>query len=279
MFQKLQINMNKNTLTVGIPFHIKSNPKYFELAIKSVIDQTISPNEVHLIQDGNINDSLLEVINKYKNEHPELIKLLVLPKKGLPYALNQSIKRTKTEFYARMDSDDISIKNRFEIQIEFFKKNKNLEILGTWAYEFENDYSNNSKLYINKTPIKKKEIENYVHYRNPLVHPSIMFRMSVFDKIGYYNEKMYTDQDLEFWGRALKSKINISNIQTPLIFLRIENRLIRRSQISAIKRQILIRYSYNTSSFKLNVLKLVSIILRVLPIKIRDWCYRNLRRF
>ena len=88
---------------------------------------------------------------------------------------------------------------------------------------------------------------------------------------------MLTDQDLELWGRALKNNIIISNIQIPLVYLRTKNRLLRRSKLSAIKRQVLIRYSYNTSSFKLNVLKLASIMLRLLPLKIREWSYKYLR--
>jgi len=269
--------IKKNSITVGIPFYKKTNVEYFDIAIQSIINQTVSVDNIHLIQDGEVDELLTKIVTKYEKEYAN-IKLIVLPKKGLPHALNQSIKMSDTEYYARMDADDISVKNRFESQINFFQKNIDLEILGTWAYEFDNDYKNES-LYINKTPIESDEIERYAHYRNPLVHPSVMFKISVFDKIGYYNEKMYTDQDLELWGRALKNKINISNIQKPLIFLRTENRLIRRSQFSAIRRQILIRYSYNTSSFRLNVLKLASIIIRILPIRIRDWCYKNLRSF
>ena len=269
------MNIKKNSITVGIPFYSKTNVKYFDIAIRSIINQTFPADYIHLIQDGEVGSVLTQIVKKYEKEYAN-IKLIKLPKKGLPYALNQSIKQSETEYYARMDADDISVKNRFESQINFFKKNIDLDILGTWAYEFESNHSNES-LYINKTPLESDEIERYVHYRNPLVHPSVMFKISVFDKIGYYNEKMYTDQDLELWGRALKNKINISNINKPLLYLRTEGRLIRRSQFSAIKRQIKIRYSYNTCSFKLNVLKLAAIILRILPNSISDWCYRNLR--
>ena len=269
------MSIKKNTITAGIPFYKKTNAEYFDNAIKSIINQTVSADNIHLIQDGEVNELLTKIVTKYEKEYSN-IKLIVLPKKGLPYALNQSIKQSDTEYYARMDADDIAVKNRFESQINYFQKNTDLEILGSWAYEFENDYKNES-LYINKTPIENDQIERYIHYRNPLVHPSVMFKITVFDKIGYYNEKMYTDQDLELWGRALKNKINISNIDEPLLYLRIEGRLIRRSQFSAIKRQIKIRYSYNTCSFKLNVLKLAAIILRVLPNSISNWCYQNLR--
>ena len=270
------MNIKKNSITVGIPFYKKTNAKYFDIAIQSIIHQTFSADSIHLIQDGEVDSLLKQLVKKYEKEYAN-IKVIILPKKGLPYALNQSIKQSETEYYARMDADDISVKNRFESQINFFQKNIDLDILGTWAYEFETDH-NNKSLYINKTPIESDKIERYVHYRNPLVHPSVMFKISVFDKIGYYNEKMYTDQDLELWVRALKNKINISNINKPLLYLRTEGRLIRRSQFSAIKRQMQIRYSYNTCSFKLNVLKLASIIIRVMPIFVRKWSYRYLRK-
>ena len=112
---------------------------------------------------------------------------------------------------------------------------------------------------------------------NPLVHPTVVFRVSVFDKIGLYDEKFYTDQDLELWSRALKNKVGISNIQKPLLYFRIEGRQKRRSKFSAIKRQIIARYSYNTLSMKLNILKIASILFRLLPEKIRLWGYKNIR--
>jgi len=268
--------INYSSITIGVPFYSKSNPKHFDLAINSIIYQTLLPNKIHLIQDGPINQDLNNIIEKYISKYKDWIKLIVLPKKGLPYALNQSIKITKTKYYARMDADDICLNNRLETQFNYLEKNKKVEILGSWAYEFEK-YHNKKNLYINKVPNNIDKMKEYFHYRNPLVHSSVIFRVKVFKKIGLYNETMYTDQDLELWSRALKHNIDISNIQEPLIYFRTMGRLKKRSQFSAIKRQIKIRYSYNTSSFKLNILKLGSIMLRVMPIKVIEWSYKNLR--
>ena len=266
----------KNEITVGIPFYNEVDINHLGLCIESIINQSIKPKIIHLIQDGKISSLLKEKIDYYIDKYPDLFLLLELPKKGLPYALNQSIKITKTMYYARMDADDIAISDRFEIQVKYLEENLDIDILGSWAYEFDENYHDKS-LYVNETPNNYEKIKEYVHYRNPLIHPSIIFRMSVFNKLGYYNEKMITDQDLELWGRALSYDIGITNIQKPLIFLRIQNRLLRRSKLSAIKRQISIRYSFKTLSIKLNVLKLMSIILRFMPYSISKWAYKNLR--
>ena len=228
-----------NNITVGIPFYNKSNPEHLDLAIKSILNQTLQPKKIHLIQDGEVPNSIKILINKYLKQFPDIFDLLELPKRGLPYALNKSIQLCRTEYYARMDSDDISDQNRFKVQLDYLNKNSEIQILGSWAYEFEYN-RNKEKLHINKTPKDKIRIKEYFHYRNPLIHPSVIFRVNVFKKIGLYNESMYTDQDLELWSRALKHGINISNIEKPLIFFRTEGRLKKRSKLSAIKRQILI---------------------------------------
>ncbi|OUW11133.1 MAG: hypothetical protein CBD26_03010 [Candidatus Pelagibacter sp. TMED166] len=269
--------MNDYSFTVGIPFYIKSNPHQFKEAIDSVLNQTLLPKKIHLIQDGPINNSIKRVLDQYKSHKSNLFILLKLKKCGLPRALNESIKSCNTKFYARMDADDICFPDRFEKQISYFKNHLNTEILGTWAYEFENELTIN-RMFLNRTPLNKIDIKNIIHYRNPLIHSSVMFKVDSIVKVGMYNEYMYTDQDLELWNRCINDNIVISNIQEPLIYLRVIDRLKRRSKWSAIKRQIIIRYSHNTSSLKLNFLKLASIVIRIMPFFIRKWAYKNLRK-
>ena len=263
-------------ITVGIPFYSKSKPGYLMESINSILNQSMKADKIHLIQDGPISNELKEVVNNYKKQHPNLFKIIILNKKGLPHALNKSIYKTNTKYYARMDSDDIAFKTRLEEQVLYLEKNADIDILGSWAKEFDKKIDEKED-FINKRPSNQYEIEEYFHYMNPLVHPTVIFRVSVFDKIGFYNEKFYTDQDLELWGRALKNRVNISNIQKPLLYFRIEGRQKRRSKLSAIKRQIIARYSYNTLSIKLNILKIAAILFRLLPERIRIWGYDNIR--
>ena len=265
-----------NLLTLGIPFYKNSNPTHLSEAILSILNQSLLPEKIHLIQDGDVCSELDSIVNKYKQDFPDLIKIIALPKKGLPYALNQSIIDCDTKYYARMDSDDISFKDRIKKQVDFLEENNDIDILGAWAIEFENDYET-EKGFINKRPNDKTKIQEYFHYMNPLIHSTVVFRKNIFDKIGFYNENFITDQDLELWSRALKSDLQIYNIQEPLIYFRVKGRLQRRSQMMAIKRQIIARYSYNTFSFKLNLLKVSAIIFRLLPRYFKEWGYKNLR--
>ena len=272
----LKRNNQNNLITVGIPFYLNTNPIYMEKSLLSIINQSLVPNQIHLIQDGDIPDDLASIIKSYKDKYPNLIKLICLPKKGLPYALNQSIFQTETKYYARMDSDDIAFSHRLEKQINYLEKNIDIDILGTWSIEFE-DEENKENGLINKRPSLYNKVKDSFHYSSAFIHPTVMFRMSVFDKIGYYNERFFTAQDVELCARAFKKNIKISNLQESLLYYRTQGMQERRSDIKAIKRQIIAKYSYNTKSVRLNILKILSILFRFLPSKLRLWSYKYLR--
>lgn len=267
--------MINNSITVGIPFCNKSNLEYLRSSVNSIINQTIKIDCIHLIKDGPISNDLEELIQKYSNEHENII-ILSCPKKGLPYALNQSIKICNTEYYARMDSDDIAFPNRIDRQIDYLIKNPEIEILGAWSKEFE-DESNLEDGFVNKRPCDYSEIKKYFHYRSGFIHPTVVFRLTLFDKIGYYNESFFTAQDIELCARALKNNIKIYNLQEPLLYYRIKGVQTRRSNFNAIKKQIKAKYSYNTLSLKINLLKIASILFRFLPAYVRRLAYKKIR--
>lgn len=58
--------------SVLMSLYHKENPKYFELALKSVFEQSEEPDQVVLVIDGRIDDTLTEVVEKYKKNYPSL---------------------------------------------------------------------------------------------------------------------------------------------------------------------------------------------------------------
>tara|TARA_Y100001970_G_C14217583_1_gene850621 strand:- start:288 stop:1103 length:816 start_codon:yes stop_codon:yes gene_type:complete len=267
---------NSSDITVGIPFYRQTIPSELIDSITSILNQSCPADEIHLIQDGPVDKGLQKVVDKYKNQSN--IKLIILNKVGLPMALNTSIKMTKTRYYARMDSDDIAHPDRFKKQINFLNNNTEQQILGSWAYEFKENIENED-MFLKKMPIKNSEIKNYFHYRNPFIHSSIIFRMSLFDEVGYYNVNYLTGQDLNLWSRVLKNNIKVSNFPEPLVYFRIKNKIMikRRSSINSIWNECRSKYNYNTVSIKYNLLKICSIFFRFLPYKIKEWLYLNTR--
>lgn len=266
-----------SSLTVGIPYHSKTNPSYFREAIDSIINQTLKPTVVHLVQDGQVSEELSSLVQVYLDTYDFIEKLEIPQNRGLPYALNYSILNCKTKYYARMDDDDIAFHDRFEKQIAFLEENPEIHIIGSWAVEFDDEGETRSE-FLRKVPLHEKHIRHFFHYRSPFVHPTVMFRKKVFARLGLYNCSYTSSQDIELWARALKLNIGVANCPEPLLYYRASNIESKRSDIRSVIRIAKALFSYNTFSPYLNALKLASIIFRIMPASLKKWGYKNLRK-
>ena len=75
------------------------------------------------------------------------------------FALNEGLKVAKGDFIARMDTDDIAEPERFKQQIEFLQQNSDIDAVGCWICEIdENDSVINDKV---EYPIF---ITNYINF-------------------------------------------------------------------------------------------------------------------
>lgn len=261
-------------ITVGLPFYHKTNVKQFSAAIDSILNQSYFPDEIHLIQDGPISDELSTLVSTYLTKYPQTRHIIISKNSGLSHALNLSILLSNSKYYVRMDADDISYPNRLEKQIGFLESNPEIEILGSWATEFQIDPIH-EKGNLRKVPTCQKEIKQFFHYRNPFIHPTVVFRRKIFATIGLYNPAFQMEEDLELWSRVLKMDIRVANLPEPLLYYRFTDSINRRA--SAISFQIKARYKFNTWSIRLNFLKLLSILMRLLPISIQKKAYTHLR--
>ncbi len=112
-------------ISVLMSVYKSEKPTYLDRSLQSVWDdQTLKPDEIILVQDGPLSEELLQVIDKWQ---AKLCEVLVLIRNevniGLTKSLNKGIRVAKGEYIARMDSDDISLPNRFVMQEKFLDEN------------------------------------------------------------------------------------------------------------------------------------------------------------
>jgi glycosyltransferase involved in cell wall biosynthesis len=271
----MSVSDHNTYVTVGIPFYAGTKAEHFRLAFDSILSQSLRPYEVHLIQDGPISSELETLVTAFTSY--DCVTHLIIPQNvGLSYALNLSILHTSTPYYARMDADDVSHSTRLEKQANFLLENQAIDILGTWVLEFKHDplYEEG---FLRKLPTDLSQIRAFFHYRNPIAHPSVMFRRGVFARIGLYDLRFSGAEDLELWARALRMNIGIANLPEVLLYYRMSGVVDRHSSLDRVVRQARARYRYNTWSPKLNLLKIMALLFRLAPYPVREWGYRNLR--
>lgn len=257
----------------------KEKPEYLDMALTSIEQQTIIPKEIVLVEDGPISNLMKQVIGKHKEFFGDGFKEIISSKNnGLGAALRLGTDYVTTNWIARMDSDDISVSNRFELQLNAIKRNPNIGLIGGQVLEFKNDVSN--VVGKRNVPLKKKDIYNFVKWRSPFNHPTVFIKKDLLNKVGGYMS-FGNLEDYFLWARIINGNYEIENINNVLVYMRVSSGMYSRrgklSNLSYFYR--LRRYMYEHHLISLaerylsNILMTINIII---PNWLRAWAYRHL---
>jgi len=205
--------------SVLMSVYYKENPDYFRESINSMLGQSAKPDEIVIVKDGKLTKGLDDVLCEFNDS--EIIKIIELKEnKGLGEALSIGIKNCRNELIARMDSDDISANNRCERQLQSFKNNKELSVVGTAVSEFIDDPS--VTIAYKGVKIGDEDIKKQMKFRNAFNHPSVMFKKSDVLKAGSY-EHWFLNEDYYLWIRMMQNNFIFENIDEPLLKMRTTN--------------------------------------------------------
>lgn len=210
--------------SVLMSVYYKEKPEYLRESILSMLQQSIVPDEIVIVGDGILTDELEVVLDEFK--YNNIVKIVSLKENvGLGKALNIGLHECKNELIARMDTDDISLKNRCEKQLEIFMGNNELSVVGTAVGEFIDDPMN--VIVYKKVEVDNIKIKNMMKYRNPMSHPSVMFKKSDVLKVGNY-KCWFLNEDYYLWIRMIQEGFKFQNINEPLVRMRITNETYQR---------------------------------------------------
>lgn len=202
-------------------------PAFLNRSLQSVWDdQSLKPDKIVLVQDGPVGDELSEVLNQWRKKLGDNLCLLKNDINiGLTKSLIKGLAQITTKYVARMDSDDISCPERLKKQFVFLENNPEIAIVGCDIQEFSEKDDN---MGVRKFPRTTQEAINTIYKANPLAHPAVMIRMSMFDEGISYNPNYRTTQDLALWFDALAAGYKVANLNEVLLKFRREDGIYHR---------------------------------------------------
>ena len=149
-----------------------------------MLSQTIPPDEYVIVKDGELNQDLENVLSEYSEKY-NIFKILSLEvNSGCGPASIVGMKACTNDLVARIDSDDISLPNRCELELELFSNEDDLVVVGTDIYEFDKDPD--KIIAIKRMPYSPEEIYQFGKRRNPINHSTVMMRKSIVMQYGGY---------------------------------------------------------------------------------------------
>lgn len=264
--------------SVLMSVYVKEKPEFLLKSIESVMAQTILPNDFVIICDGPINDELNNVLDLAKKKYNCINIYRYEVNHGLSYALAYGITKTKNEIVMRMDSDDICLKERAEVQLPLMEK---YDLVGSNIVEFEGEEDN--IIGYRKVPEKYDDIYKFAKKRNPFNHPSVIYRKSVILEVGNYDPEVRQTQDYNLWVRVLLKTKRVYNVQQILVKMRsgkeMRSRRKGKMYLKYLKKtfrimldnKMITRCQYNRNIFLYRMSTLI-------PTKIKEKIYRNYLR-
>lgn len=267
--------------SVLMSLYYKEKPEYLRECFESLLKQTVQANEWVIVKDGPLTDELESVLNEYENKYPYLIHYVNFENnQGLGLALRAGVPACSNEIIARMDTDDICVSNRFEIQLQEFMNDSSLDICGSHIKEFDKNISN--ILSVRKVPLNNKEIIKYQKRRSAFNHMTVMYKKTSVINAGNYEHAPLMEDDM-LWTRMILAGCKFKNIDDYLVYARTGLDMIERRggwlYYKKYKKSRKKVYELGFASYwDYMYTIIIQLIVALLPLKIRKVIFEKLLR-
>lgn len=178
--------------------------------LNSVVAQTYKNWECIIVDDGST-DNTGEVVKSYANNDARFMYQRQ-QNKGLACARNTGLKLAKGRYIQLLDSDDILPAEKIQRHATILDSRSEIDLVFGKVFLFEKEISNLDKarqIVLDAPPSSGKGVEvlsSLIEDNMFLVHCAL-FRSSILQDVGYFDERMITCEDWNFWFRcALANK-------------------------------------------------------------------------
>ncbi|GAA6184344.1 MULTISPECIES: glycosyltransferase [Alteromonadaceae] len=210
-------NPNDTPLVSVVMACYREPVEWLGLAIDSILQQTFINIELIVVIDDPSNIKICDFLAQ-KQTNDSRLKVLKNQKNiGLPASLNKAVEQSKSQIIARMDADDISLRERLQMQFEYMQANPDVSLIGS---AIENIDECGTSLGISHFQSSSEVIQKIIPYCSVACHPTWMFKKSMFDSIGGYR-MLQGAEDYDFLYRILDAGGKITNLQQPLLQYRL----------------------------------------------------------
>ncbi|WP_298740351.1 glycosyltransferase family A protein [uncultured Chitinophaga sp.] len=167
--------------------------------VESVLRQTVKDFEIIIVNDGSRDDSLAVAQNLIEEFKDEKITLIDKPNGGASSARNAGMRKAQGSLIALLDADDEWLPDKLATQLEILNRHPDIDFLGTNRNDehFKRFFF---KKFANLTPISSR----LLLYKNFFVTPTVIFKRSILDKVGYFEESQRYSEEGNFWIRVCK---------------------------------------------------------------------------
>ncbi len=198
---------------------LRNEEKFLKAAIASIRAQSFTEWELVAVDDGSTDGTAGILASASADKR---IKVLQNSGNGLVPALNTGLSECRGSFIARMDGDDISHPERLTKQLEVFAAKPETGLVASSFRHFPRKELKIGMLAYEEWQNSLTSHENImadIFVESPFVHPGVMFRKEIVDRLGGYRDLGWAE-DYDLWLRMAGAGVLFTKTEEPLIFWR-----------------------------------------------------------
>lgn len=203
---------SENIPQVSVLMSVYNGERFLHRAVQSILDQTFGDFEFIAMDDGS-QDASPRILDEFA-ARDRRVKSIKLPHVGFCAALNAGLAVARGELLARMDGDDESLPQRFELQVGYLRQHPDVVLVGSQVMQM--DEEDDPLAPLPGLDAEHEKIDQaLLELGWPLVHPSVMVRTEILRAVGGYAE-LYPHEDHDLFLR-LAEKGRLANLPQTLL--------------------------------------------------------------
>ena len=201
---------------VSVVMPAYNTSQWVSAAIHSALSQTMGDIEVLVVDDGST-DNTLAVATQVAAVDPR-VRVMTQANAGPSAARNRAMRLAAGEFFALLDSDDEWAPEFLETQLGVFARTPSLGVVTANAFNRGGVLDGTPYRPVGRGPRTLSFLD--ILREEDAVCIMSVFRRSVYDTIGPFNESLRGNEDYEFWLRAARAGFEIAQSFEPLGYYR-----------------------------------------------------------
>ncbi|MEZ9198480.1 glycosyltransferase family 2 protein [Shewanella sp. 10N.286.54.B9] len=195
-------------LSISVVITTFNDSEYLNKSIKSVLEQTILPTELIVVDDGSENNDAKCIVAKFSKHCDFPIRYYYKNNGGPSSARNYGVSNSTAEYIAFLDADDIWLPNNLAIKLSLMEKCKHInQFFGVYgSFVFSN--TDLVQKFITLTDsIPTTNLADLVGKRNgiPGGLPSYLIKKKYFTEVGGFDEKLTINEDFDLILRLIRA--------------------------------------------------------------------------
>jgi glycosyltransferase involved in cell wall biosynthesis len=220
-----------------LPVHAAIAAGDLAAALASLSRQTLVPDEIVIVADGPLTPAHDAELERYARSRPGVRTIRLPSNQGAGVATQAALAAAKSTWVAKVDADDVLVPHRLETQLRRLTSS-GADVCSTAMTEFIG--SPEHVVGTRTTPVAHREFVRVMRYRNPVNHPTVMFRRAAAVASGGYQHLPFLE-DYDLWARMLRDGATFVGLAEPLVAFRTDGMLSRRRQRAALRSEFLLQ--------------------------------------